>query len=473
MSSHAREAMGRLLDRLDLPRDAGERVAFSGADPVVVSRLRYGAAGAAALGAHAAGVMALAELRGTGPQAAELDLGRVVHLGMRSAYHLRQNGRGFQVGSRSRTENFFRTRDGRMIYLLRNNRRGTITEDLIGLLQCANDTAGIASAVAGWDAHELEEELARRKLPGVIARSPEEWRRHPQGRLLAGQPGVTLEKTADSPRRALPRAARPMAGLRVLDVSHVIAGPALGRLLAEQGGDVLQIVKPSEQETIPVQIDSCLGKRSAFLDLDHPQDAETLRNLVREADIFIQSWRPGALDRRGFGVADVAALNPGIIHVSISCYGHTGPWATRGGYEPIGQAASGPCFEEGTPEMPLNAPTGTMNDYLAAWLAGAGVMAALLRQCAEGGAWHVATSLAQASMWVLDQGRLADRPNRDAPPAIGADDLWTRACAFGEVTHVAPLIRYARTPGHWDLPPQPAGASQARWLTRPVGGASQ
>jgi len=465
--------MTRLLDRLDLPAALGAAVALAGTDPQVPGRLRYGAAGAGALGAHAAGVMALAARRGAPAQEARIDLARVVHLGMRSAYHLRQNGHAFRVGSRSRTENFFRARDGRILYLLRNNGRGTITEDLVGLLGCSNDTEGIARAVAEWDSHQLEEELARRKLPGVIVRSEAEWRAHPQGSLLAGAPGLSLVKTADGPPRPLLPATRPMAGLRILDASHVIAGPALGRLLAEQGGDVLQIVKPSEQETIPVQIDSGLGKRSAFIDLDRPGDAGVLGELIRGADVFIQSWRPGALDRRGFGVADVAALNPGIVHVSISCYGHEGPWAGRGGYEPIGQAVSGLCVAQGTPGAPQNAPTGTMNDYLAAWLAGAGVMAALLRRWTEGGAWHVATSLAQASMWVLDQG-LLDRhrpgPLPDWQPAEG--HLHHRDCAFGRVTHVAPLIRYSATPAGWDRPPEPAGASLPVWLPRSEGSAS-
>lgn len=468
MSAKAREGLGRLLERAGIDAAADDDIDFSGDDPLVPSRLRYGAATASALAANAAGVAALWQHRTGRRQRIAVDLARAVHVGLRTTFHLRQNGHAFRVGSWTRGENFFRTADGRVVYLLRNNGRGTITQDLVGLLRASNDTAGIAEAVAGWQADELETALAERKLPGVIVRRPEEWLEHPQGQWLAARPGFSIEKIGDSPAEPLGPAKRPLDGLRVLDASHVIAGPAVGRLLAEQGGDVLHVVNPTEQETIPVHIDTGLGKRSAFIDLNRVEDIEQLRRLAQQADIFIQSWRPGALQRRGFGPEALAALRPGIIYVSISCYGHEGPWAERGGYEPIGQAVSGLCAVEGAPDEPRNAPTVTMNDFLAAYLAGAGIMGALLRRCREGGSYHVSTSLAQASMWVLQQGLLPTRAaGMDYVP--GPDDLDSHDCAFGRVTHARPIARYSDTPAYWDLPPKPAGASQPQWLS-PVEG---
>jgi crotonobetainyl-CoA:carnitine CoA-transferase CaiB-like acyl-CoA transferase len=265
--------------------------------------------------------------------------------------------------------------------------------------------------------------------------------------------------------RRWPAGARPLAGLRVLDASHVIAGPALGRLLAEQGAEVLHVTNPAERETPAVIMDMGFGKRAAYLDLNRTADVEQMRRLVAKCDVFIDSFRPGALERRGLGPLDLAALRPGIVCVSISAYGYDGLWRNRGGYEPIGQAVCGLGLREGWPGPPRAAPTATMNDYLCAYLAGAGVMGALLQQSRTGGSHHVRTSLAQASMWVLAQGELDEVPQ---PTDISAwspqpGDLQRTRSVFGEIEHVAPIARYSATLGHWSLPPSPPGSSLARW----------
>jgi CoA-transferase family III len=459
-------AYHRLLARIGLnPPDVAAELFVSGSDPVLPSRLRYGTAVVSALAANAAAVATIWHQRTGVRQTVELDLARAVHLGLRTTFALRQNAYGFAVGSLSRAENYFETADGRHIYLLRNNGRGTITQDLIGLLRCANTTAGIAGAVRLWSAFELEEAVAQARLPGVVARTPQEWIAHPQGRLLQDEPAVELRRIGDAPVRRWPAGARPLAGLRVLDASHVIAGPALGRLLAEQGAEVLHVTNPAERETPAVIMDMGFGKRAAYLDLNRTADVEQMRRLVTECDVFIDSFRPGALERRGLGPQDLAALRPGIVCVSISAYGYDGPWRNRGGYEPIGQAVCGLGLREGWPGPPRAAPTATMNDYLCAYLAGAGVMGALLQQSRTGGSHHVRTSLAQASMWVLAQGELDEVPQ---PTDISAwspqpGDLQRTRSVFGEIEHVAPIARYSATLGHWSLPPSPPGSSLARW----------
>ncbi|MGD9944994.1 MAG: CoA transferase [Burkholderiaceae bacterium] len=459
-----------LMQRIGLDADRCDAdIEFTGSDPVVSSRHRYGAATAAALAAQGAAIAGIWRLRGGDRQRVTVDLGRAANLGLRTTFHLRQHGHSFNVGSFSRASNYFRTADDRYIYLLRNNGRGTITEDLIGLLRCPNSTEGIAQAVARWPAAALEEALAERKLPGVVARTRAEWLAHAQGRWLAERPGVHIEKIGDSAPEPLAAAERPLAELRVLDASHVIAGPATGRLLAEQGAEVLHVTNPAERETQAITMDLGFGKRSAYIDLNRVADVSQLHQLARDADFFIESWRPGAMRRRGFGPADLAALRPGIIYVSISCYGHEGPWAERGGYEPIGQAASGLALQEGGDGVPRNAPTITMNDYLAAYLAGAGALGALLRRAREGGSYHVSTSLTQASMWVLSLGQLDELgapPELRAPPAPyqpRPGELLRAATPFGELEHVAPITQYSATPAFWSRPPQPFGASPPVW----------
>lgn len=453
-----------LLARIGLdPADVAAQLSIAGSDPVLASRQRYGTAVSAALAAQAAAVATIWQRRGGDRQRIDIDLARAVHLGLRTTFHLRQQGHAFAVGSFSRAENYFETADGRYIYLLRNNGRGTITQDLIGLLRCANTTAGIAAAVRQWHAAELEEALAAARLPGVIARTTEEWNAHPQGRLLCEEPGLAIRQLDQAPPRRWDAGERPLSGLRVLDASHVIAGPAVGRLLAEQGADVLHVTNPAEREMPAVTMDLGFGKRAAYIDLNRTEDVERMRALVSQADVFIDSFRPGALRARGFGPEELAALRPGIVCVSISAYGYTGPWANRGGYEPIGHAVSGLALREGGGQVPRGAPTITMNDYLAAYLAGAGVLGALLQQTREGGSRHVTTSLTQASMWVLAQGEIDGAVAPPTPWSPAPGDLLRCDSAFGELEHAAPIVRYSHTPARWSRPPQPAGASPARW----------
>ncbi|MDB5999187.1 MAG: acyl-CoA hydratase [Rhizobacter sp.] len=455
-----------LLARVGLSEaDVGGSVTFTGADPVVPSRLRYGAATASAIGVQAAAIAAIWRLRSGRGQDVRVDLSRAVNVGLRTLQNMRQNGRAYTVGSLTRANNFFPTRDGRHIYLLRNTGRLSITTDLVGFLKCANDTEEMGAAVAKWNAADLEEALAERRLPSCIARTPDEWLAHPQGSLLAAQPGVEIEKIGDSAPEPFAPAARPMSGIRVLDASHVIAGPATGRMLAEHGADVLHVTTPYEQEHIPVVMDTGFGKRAAYIDLNQVQDVEQLRKLAGQADVFVQSWRPGAMARRGFSPQDLAALRPGIVCVSISCYGSEGPWAQRGGYEPVGQAVSGLSVSEGSIDAPRNAPTVTMNDYLTAYLAASGALGALVRRAREGGSYHVKTSLTQSSMWVLARGVLPDAALLTPPaPYVPSDDhMRTMASPFGELRYAAPIAEFSETSPFWATPPQPAGASLAQW----------
>jgi crotonobetainyl-CoA:carnitine CoA-transferase CaiB-like acyl-CoA transferase len=420
MDAASVEGYRLLLSRIGLSEDdPGGEVRFVGSDPVIPSRLRYGAGTASALAAQAAAIATIWRMRSGRGQDITVDLRRAVALGLRTVQNLRQNGRSFTVGSTTRASNFFKTADGRTIYLLRNTGRLTITTDLIGMLRCENTTESLTAAVAKWKAGDLEEAPAE----------------------------------------------RPMSGLRVLDASHVIAGPATGRMLAEHGAEVLHVTTPKEQEHVHVMMDTGFGKRAAYIDLSEVADVAQLRELAKKADIFIQSWRPGGLARKGFSPRDVAAIRPGIVYVSISCYGDEGPWAARGGYEPIGQVATGLSATEGTFEEPKNAPTVTMNDYLTAYLAAAGATGALVRRAREGGSYHVKTSLCQASMWVLGRGILK-QPIK-APPLSayvpGEGEILSMKSSFGDLKYVAPIAQFSETPASWATPPEPAGASAAQW----------
>ncbi len=193
--------------------------------------------------------------------------------------------------------------------------------------------------------------------------------------------------------------------------------------------------------------------------------------LVATADVVVQSFRPGALERRGLSAARLAEVRPGLVHLGASGYGDGGPWAPRGAYESLGQAVAGIAAGEavGTADgRPRSVRLGTLNDYLAAYLGAAGVVAALGRRAREGGSHRVAVSLARSSMWVRALGTQPlpaapdDAPYQDAT----APRLVRTASPFGEVAALAPVVELSATPGAWARPPEPLGASRPEWAPR-------
>jgi hypothetical protein len=250
--------------------------------------------------------------------------------------------------------------------------------------------------------------------------------------------------------------------------SHLLAAPVPALLNVVLRPDVLHEPAHHQLDPIRLAIDTGAGKRSAFLDLDVRDDLARVLDLARDADLFVQSWRPGVLDRRGLSPEQLAARRPGLIYVSASAYGSGGPWAARGGYEPVGQVACGLAIDEGSADAPRLAVTGTLNDYLSAYLAAAGALAALLRRAREGGSYHVKVSLTRTSMWLQELGRLPQREWPAVPLPMDPEpaDLIAMDSPFGHVTLAAPITRYSRTPGYWERAPEPFGASLPEWLPR-------
>ncbi|MCX6503528.1 MAG: CoA transferase [Microbacterium sp.] len=202
--------------------------------------------------------------------------------------------------------------------------------------------------------------------------------------------------------------------MRVLDLTRVLAGPTAARTLAEHGAHVLRIASAVHRDVGPMPRDTGHGKRSTMLDLRVASDIAALRRLVEGADVFSQGYRPGAIARLGFSPEELATIRPGIISLSISAYGETGPWRGMRGFDSVVEAGDGTADEEGgadggeprlIPASPLDYTTG----YLAAFL----VQVALERRAREGGSYHIELSLAQTGRY------LNDLPRVDAAAAAG------------------------------------------------------
>src|SRR5208283_2398608 len=357
---------------------------IDGHDPVIATPFRAGEAAAAVLDANATAAADLWCARGGRPQRIEVDV-RAAAASLVSFAFLRYQGATFERRGQATTA-LYRARDGRWVHLHGgfSSREGTLA-----LLRCDDDAGAIANAVASWDAQTLEDTLAERGVCGAKLRSADEWRAHPQGIVLARVPVVEMLRLGDADPEPLPgprageHAARPLSGVRVLDLTRVLAGPTCARTLAEHGAEVLHVRGPKLPSIEPFVIDTNPGKRSCYLELDRKQDAEQLRALVREAHVFSQGYRPGALARRGFAPEALAQIRPGIIVVSIDCYGHEGPFAGRPGWEQLAQTVTGMAHEHAGDEHPALVPA-AVTDYTTGYLGALGVMCALARRTVEG-----------------------------------------------------------------------------------------
>jgi formyl-CoA transferase len=208
-----------------------------------------------------------------------------------------------------------------------------------------------------------------------------------------------------------------LAGLRVIDLTQVMAGPFCTMLLADLGADVIKIEPPTgdSTRTMPgaVGTDSPSfnavnrGKRSVVLDLKTTQGVDAAKALVRTADIFVENYRPGALDKLGLGYAVLSAINPRLIYASISGYGQTGPDRSKGGFDLVAQGVSGIMSVTGEPG---GAPVKSgipLTDLGAGLFAAVGILAALEHRHHTGRGQQVDTSLLDAgvglSVWESTQ----------------------------------------------------------------------
>jgi crotonobetainyl-CoA:carnitine CoA-transferase CaiB-like acyl-CoA transferase len=301
-----------------------------------------------------------------------------------------------------------------------------------------------------------------------------EWAAHRQAAAVAALPLLEILKIGHSPPEPLPDGKRPLSGIRVLDLTRVLAGPTAARTLAEHGADVLKITAPHLPNIGYQEFDTGHGKLSAHLDLRRPAALEILRGLVRDADVFSQGYRPGTLDDRGLSPEALAKLRPGLVYVSMCAFGHEGPWAARRGFDTVVQTVSGittrqgelfPGKEPGPQFYPVSA-----IDYLTGYLMAFGAMAALARRAREGGSWLVRTSLAQVGRWLVEHGEvardlLADVDDELYPAEIARWSIETET-PIGRLRHLAPAVRLSETPPFWARPSVPLGYHEPAWPAR-------
>ena len=443
--------------------EAGEEVALRGADPVFPTPPRVGELGAAAIAASALSAARVLAQRTGVEQRVAVDVDAAA-AAMRSWTYLADAAAASRPPGDGGPQLFFETEDGRWIFLHRRAAHHAAQQERV--LGCGGSDAEVAAAVRRWKGADLEEAIVAADACAALVRNHEEWAAHEQAAAVAELPLLEVTRIGDSDPEPAGSGDRPLSGVRVLDVTHVLAGPTCARTLAEHGADVLRIGKSSAGDGNPMQRDTGHGKRSAVLDLKSADGTSALRALIGGTDVFSQGYRPGALTALGFAPETAAALRPGIIYVSMSAFGTRGPWQDRRGYDSVVQSVSGFCDEVAADGAPRFLPVSAL-DYVTGYLAAFGVGVALARRAADGGSYHVQLSLAQTGRYLaaLPRTSPAERAGLAAELPAGrlAELLTETDTPFGRLRHLAPTARMSATPPRWDLPTVPMNHDAPAW----------
>ncbi|KQS00922.1 cag pathogenicity island protein [Williamsia sp. Leaf354] len=436
-----------------------------GGDPLTPSPHRLADATSAAIAAFGIQVAAVAESAGADPQtitvraADAIDQLRASYLTTVSgvpAPHLIEDPRA--LGN----NDFYRCRDDRWIFLITTY--AGLRDAVCKVLNCPPFPDRIAEAAAHWDAVALETAVCAAGGVAAIVRTAEQWRAHEVGIDLLARDIVEIDRIGDGPQTDLPAAASwpPLGGVRVTDLTHVIAGPVSTRLLATFGADVLHVSRPDNSDPNAMVVMTGGGKRNAFADLRDDHQRAAFSEVCAGSDVIVNSYR--GITERGFGAHDLAALRPGVVVCEYHCWGADGPWAERGGFDQLACSATGFAGSEAVNGRPSLPPTYLLNDYLAAYLGAAGMVAALRRRAAVGGSWRVRINLARVCMWVQDLGLFArdvvDDIPRPSAPTIG---LQTVGSPFGIITEPGLPLSFDGVPTPVPGAPSPLGSSPLRW----------
>ncbi|WP_052007397.1 CoA transferase [Burkholderia paludis] len=336
----------------------------------------------------------------------------------------------------------------------------------LSVLDCAADAQSVAQAVSRWDAGALETAIVERGGCAAAMYSAQEWAGHPQGKAVATEPLLHVHAATDGVAHAWrPAGDRPLRGIRVLDLTRILAGPVATRFLAGLGADVLRI-DPYGWEEPGVVPEVVLGKRCARLNLKEAGDLDTLRQLLRDADIVVHGYRADALARLGLDAAQRRALNPALIDVSLDAYGWTGAWRCRRGFDTLIQMSTG-IAEAGMRaagrDEPLNLPVQAV-DHATGYLMATAAIRGLTTRMREGVGTEVRASLARTAA-VLER--------RSSPigevVALAAEGPQDRAepvepTSWGPATRLHSPVRIDGAPLRWFHSARALGAFEPEWL---------
>jgi hypothetical protein len=325
----------------------------------------------------------------------------------------------------------------------------------------------VAREVSRWAADDLETAVVMGGGCAATMRSVADWKVHPQGRAVASEPLLDLRAAQSDSRLDWKMSRqRPLEGLRVLDLTRVLAGPVATRFLAGFGAEVLRIDPPWWDEPVVV-LEVALGKRCARLDFREPSGRELLEQLLKGADILIHGYRPDAMARLGFDAAKRQAIRPGLVDVTLDAYGWTGPWNGRRGFDSIVQMSSG-IADTGMKQSGKNRPTPLpvqALDHSAGYLLAAAAVRGLTNRLQTGAGCEGRTSLARMAAMLIEHP-MAHAPEAIAPEEPNDLSENIEETAWGPARRIKPPIVVKGAPLHWDLAASQLGSSEPKWQSR-------
>jgi crotonobetainyl-CoA:carnitine CoA-transferase CaiB-like acyl-CoA transferase len=442
-----------------------DALTLTGDEPQLPSSFRVAAAAQVSVAATGLAAAEIWKMRSGQAQDVTVDMRHAV-VECRSERYLRVDGKP-PPPAWDAIAGIYKTRDARFVRLHTNfpHHRDAVCK----VLNCKPEREEVQAALMQWDGEAFETTAYAGGCVVALMRPHDEWSATPHAMALAELPLISITKIGEAAPKPWPAGDRPLAGIRVLDLSRVIAGPVAGRTLAAHGADVLLISGPGLPAIPWLTIDTGRGKLTSLVELKSEQGRGVLRDLLAVADIFSQGYRPRAIAGLGFSPDDAARINPGIIYVTLSAYGHAGPWAERRGFDSLVQTATGFNHAEGQAagvDGPKELPA-QMLDHATGYFMAFGAMMAKARQAREGGSWHVQVSLAQTGRWLWNLGRVAD--------GLASEDLKGEAVrpfieeagsGFGALASVKHSALLSKTPAFWARPAMPLGSHQPQWPPR-------
>jgi crotonobetainyl-CoA:carnitine CoA-transferase CaiB-like acyl-CoA transferase len=466
-------ALRRLWHAAGGAEEAMPRLRLVGAEPALPSSFAVGTAAQASIAAAALAATELGRLRNGLRQRVEVDMR---HAALECCTHFRLDGRTLPVWDKLSALYPCGGDDGpdgwvRIHANFPHHRDGALR--LLGLREGdGTEPAEVRAALRGWTALGFEQAAAEAGLVVAALRSFEDWDAHDQGRAVALQPVLQMRRIGDAPPRVLPplpARSRPLRGVRVLDLTRILAGPVGTRALAAYGADVLLVNAP-HLPNIDAIADTSRGKLSARADLRDAAGRAAFDRALGGAHVFVQGYRPGGLQRLGYGAETLAERFPGIVAVSLSAYGPVGPWSDRRGFDSLVQTAAGFNHAEASASGrgPARALPTQILDHASGYLIALGSCAALCRQQREGGSWELQVSLACTGHWLRGLGRVAGGFAAAAPDF--APYVRTQDSGFGRLEALRHAARLSMTPARWTRPSMPPGTHALAW---PVARASR
>ena len=480
----AQAALAALWHGAGLPAETLAQIELAGQAPVLPSSFCVATAAQASLGAAALAAALLWQQRSGVRQQVRVDR---VHAALACTGHFVLDGRVpelwdklsglYACGADTASPGWVR------IHTNFSHHRDSMLRTLGLPAGPATEREAVAQALRRWTAEAFEQ--AATDAGGVVAaaRSFAQWDAHPQALAMAGQPVVLIEPITGPGAAAAPlpwpaaasgsaaSQARPLDGLRVLDLTRILAGPVAGRCLAAYGAEVMLVNGP-HLPNIEAIADTSRGKLSALIDLREAAGRAQLDDLLGTAQVFLQGYRPGALADLGLSAQALALRRPGIVVASISAYGQhspAGPWDSRRGFDSMVQTTTGFNLAEAEAAgsaQPQALPMQIL-DYAAGQLLAFGVQAALWRQARQGGSWQVQVSLAGIGSWLRSLGRQADGLAAVRPSL--KPWLEDSTCGFGPGGQAATLramrhaAEFSATPARWSRPSMPPGSHPPVW----------